>query len=354
MRPKKRDVLHSEFAEFYEKHRELGKAFTVKHFMAMNVPRRTCYDLLKKIECFGKKPGERKAGSGRKSVKMTTQMEKKLIRKAQHKIGVSTRNLARQFGISQAYVRKILKKAGVTYRKRQKVPELTENQQQKQKTRLRKLARTEMSLKCTKQIVMDDESYFTYGGVSMPENQGYYTAVPRDEVPEDVRFRHQAKFQKKIMVWVAISPNGISKPFFCPSGGALNAETYQKECITKRLVPFINEKHAGEEILFWPDLASCHYARETQRLLAQEGISFVAKEDNPPCCPQLRPIEDVWAILKASTYAGGWKAKNDQQLIAQIKKSIRSMDQEVVRKMMEGVPKRVRHAANAGALACLH
>ena len=228
---------------------------------------------------------------------------KKLVRKATNKI--STRKLAREFGISQAYVRKILRRAGVVYIKRKQVPDLTAKQLKTQKKRLRKLARNLMQATSMCQIVMDDESYVTYSGDNVTENQGFYTSGPIQEVPEDVGLRTKSKFPKKIMVRLSISQKVISEPFFCQSGGALNSETYRKGCVTKRLVPFIDEKHTGDEALFWPDLASCHYARETQDLLQAKGIPFVPKDDSPPCYPQLRPIEDVWSIIKARTYAGG-------------------------------------------------
>ena len=61
------------------------------------------------------------------------------------------------------------------------------------------------------------------------------------------------------MLCLAISPRGVSKPYFCKSGGALTGETYRKECVEKRLIPFIDSKHKRDDILFWPDLATCHY-----------------------------------------------------------------------------------------------
>ena len=152
------------------------------------------------------------------------------------------------------------------------------------------------------------------------------------------------------MLWLAISPRGVSKQYFCKSGGALTRETYRKECVEKRLIPFIDSKHKREDILFWPDLATCHYARQTQELLEGEGIPFVPKEQNPPCFPQLRPIEDVWAMLKAKTYMGGWEAKSEEQLKRKIGQSIKSLNQEVLKNMMRGLPQRVLKAARAGAL----
>jgi hypothetical protein len=65
------------------------------------------------------------------------------------------------------------------------------------------------------------------------------------------------------MVWLAISNRGISQPFVTPSGNAINAKTYIKECINKRLVKFIGKHHSDQNFIFWPDLASSHYAKDT-------------------------------------------------------------------------------------------
>ena len=136
------------------------------------------------------------------------------------------------------------------------------------------------------------------------------------------------------MLWLAVSPRGVSKLYFCKSGGALKVETYRQECVAKRLMPFMDSKHKREDVLFWPDLASCHYARQTQEFPEREGIPFVPKEQNPPCCPQLRPIEDVWAILKAKTYEGGWEATSELQLKRRIRQCIEALNQEVLKTMM--------------------
>ena len=156
------------------------------------------------------------------------------------------------------------------------------------------------------------------------------------------------------MLWLAVNPRGVSKPYFCKSGGALKVETYRQKCVAKRLMSFIGSKHKREDVLFWPDLASLHCARQTQELLEREGIPFVPKEQNPPCCPQLRPIEDVWAILKAKKYEGGWEATSELQMQRRISQSIKALNQEVLKTLMGEVPQLVRKAARAGALQFVH
>ena len=74
----------------------------------------------------------------------------------------------------------ILKEAGIKYRKRTKAPEVSGNQKKTQKTRLHKLCRGPMKPSAVLEVVMDDESYFTYKGIQMPSNAGFYASAGGD------------------------------------------------------------------------------------------------------------------------------------------------------------------------------
>ncbi len=121
------------------------------------------------------------------------------------------------------------------------------------------------------------------------------------------------------MVWLAGSERELYRPFFVPSGLAVNKKIYEEECIEKRLVPFINTHHADGNYLFWPDLASSHYATTVTDYFKAHNIKFVQKADNPPAVPEVRPIEDFWSILKGKVYEKNWQAKNVDQLRDRIK-----------------------------------
>ena len=82
--------------------------------------------------------------------------------------------------------------------------------------------------------------------------------------------------------------------------------------------------------VFWPDLASSHYAKDTIALFNEKNIRFVANSDNPPNVTQLRPIENLWGILKSRVYDGDWKVKTEHQLKLQIKKCLCELDWNVV------------------------
>jgi len=75
----------------------------------------------------------------------------------------------------------------------------------------------------------------------------------------------------------------------------------------KRLRKFIREKHSDNNYIFWPDLASSHYAKSVTRWMHANHINFVPKENNPPNCspnsgagvflPVSKIIRDISYIL---------------------------------------------------------
>jgi hypothetical protein len=56
---------------------------------------------------------------------------------------------------------------------------------------------------------------------------------------------------------------------------------------------FIQKHHKNQIIVFWPDLASAHYGKDTLVELEELKIEYVSKEENPPNVPKIRPIEKI-------------------------------------------------------------
>ncbi len=158
------------------------------------------------------------------------------------------------------------------------------------------------------QLIMDDEKYFTFAG-DIASNQSYYTVDPAT-TPYHIKFKRRAKFEPKLLVWMAVSPKGISRVYIHRSKVAVDTETYLNECIRKRLIPFINHYHADDSVLFWPNLATTHYVHEVQKLLANHGIPYVQREKDPLNVPQVRPIETIWTLLEQKVYENNWEAQN--------------------------------------------
>ena len=107
-------------------------------------------------------------------------------------------------------------------------------------------------------FVMDYETYCASDLTQVPGNE-FYNVVDGNEVDRETMIKRKQKFYKKFLVWQAIAETGeISEPYV--TIGTINKEIYLEECIRQRLVPFINEMRKNFNVLFWPDLASSHYA----------------------------------------------------------------------------------------------
>lgn len=324
---------------FYLDNTEKGKTFTVRHFQAMKVAKSTTYAILEKYTLCGST--ERQVGSGGHNCKLGKKEDKKILRKMCNQIGSSQRKMGNQLNVHHTTICRRLKSLGVKCRKRIKAPLYSSGQQARVKKASRKLA---ISLR-RKSLIMDDECYFP-----LKWDKGGNSHYESEDKPatDKVKFRCEKKFPTRLMMWIAISPFGISEPFFLPSNGAVNAEVYLRECIIKRLIPFINQLHDVDNIVFWPDLASSHYARTVTEFLTDNGIPFVQKGTNPPNLPQCRPIENFWAHLKRAVYEDGWEATTIRQLKQRIRKCVKEIDFSVVQEDISHVHTKLRCVADHG------
>ena len=65
--------------------------------------------------------------------------------------------------------------------------------------------------------------------------------------------------------------------------------------------------------LFWPDLASSNYSKESLKWM-DECVNYIDKESNPPNMPQTQPIENFWGHLAQKVYEQGWQASTEATL----------------------------------------
>lgn len=120
----KEEALRKRVYAFLNLHPEADKSFVVNHFRIEQVPKSTVYDILKRRE--NNIGAERQSGTGRPAVKMPTTKVNQLVKRINHKDGISQRRLATQYGVSQSYISQIInKKTSVRYRKKKKAPKRT-------------------------------------------------------------------------------------------------------------------------------------------------------------------------------------------------------------------------------------
>lgn len=306
--------------DFYKRHEEKGKPFTVQHFAIAGIPRSTVYNIL----CTASKRGTtaRRRGSGGHNKKLSNASRAAIVRNNVDKCGISLRRLARKHNVNPSTMSRIFQSKGVMCHHRQRAPLYTDEQLERVKRNSKKLVQTFKGVT----VVMDDETYFKLKNDFLPGNDHFFT---RDIncTPSQVRYKRMKKFPTQIMMWLCISPHGMSEPFFLERPNSVTGEVYREECIKKRLLPFlISHPQPLASLMFWPDLASAHYARATTDLLVSKSVRFVPKVDNPPNLPQCRPIENFWAQLKSQVYMDGWEATSVRQLKMRITAKLKNMD----------------------------
>ena len=70
--------------------------------------------------------------------------------------------------------------------------------------------------------ILDDESYFTKTHSNNNGTDNFYSDNI-DFAQANVKFRRKHKYdEKKLLVWIAMSPRGISEPFILASGNAVD------------------------------------------------------------------------------------------------------------------------------------
>ena len=77
-----------------------------------------------------------------------------------------------------------------------------------------------------------------------PRNDIFYSSNIQN-APESVKNKYEIKYEKKVSVWIAISPKGMTEPFFRESGLAINRFVYRDESLNPYLLLFIEKYHSN-------------------------------------------------------------------------------------------------------------
>lgn len=327
-------VLESRVQKYIEKHPNIRLSEVVKQFVAIGCSRSSVYRWAK--SALQPRVGGRNKGRAYPARIATKGNIQKLKRYFNHKSGRSQRSFARRLRCSQGYVSRMLKKhTDIQCYKKTKRPLMTD----KQRAVARPKCRAMYDRYKKTDFVIDDESYFLLSHNDLPGNDRFYSN-DRNDTPDQVMYDDKAKFPSKLLVWLAISPKGVTKPHFRHSGLAIDQTAYL-EILKNNLEPFLHSKYSQGGYVFWPDLASSHYARSVQNYLKSKGIPVVPKDINPANVPKARPIEDFWGNLKAKVYEGDWKANNLAQLKRRIEYCLKNLDSNFVQRHMLGVRTRL-------------
>lgn len=263
------------------------------------------------------------------------ELEEKVLKAIKSDRTLSVRKL--MCGCSVGTVHKIKVKNGIKSLKKKKVPKKSIKQEERAKLRAGRLYRFLVKQK-ERCIMMDDETY-AFLDTQLALHTQFYMAGPGEQVPIEERVIPTGKFEKKALIWQAICSCG-KKTTILYTLGTVTSAVYVMECIKKRLLALARAH--DEPPLFWPDLASVHYAKDTLKILEELNIEIVPKELNPPNSPELRPIEKYWALCKRQLFEQGGVAENLGEFKKMWARAAKKVPEDVVQTLMRGVLAKIR------------
>lgn len=258
---------------------------------------------------------------------------------------LSLQDLGVKVKTSTCNVHRIKRILNYRTRKVQKAPNRSYKQNLTARSRARKLYD---ELLCPHKgcVIMDDETYLKADFKQMPGNEHYSVRDGRS-VSDDVRLKKVDKFAKKYMIWQALCTCGKSSSIYVCEG-SMKAEEYLKECLQKRLLKLYQDHDIPP--LFWPDLATIHYARSVMSWYEVNNIKFVPKTHNPPNTPEIRNIENYWSHLKRVLIKKFSAAVNLSSFKSKVVAAGKSFTREAVQSQMMSVQSRVRKFARGEPL----
>lgn len=302
---------------------------------SLNLPPRTVTDVINRYK--DSLTVARKPRTGPNHNTINKKLFQKITKSVKENPGLSDNQRAVRYGTSVSTGRRYRLKAGLKSYRVIKQP----NRSEKQSKVAKKRARLLYNMVLTKNegcLMMDDETYVKCDFRQLP-GQKFYVSQFRGNVLPKYKYVLQDKYAKKMMIWQTICSCGKKSRSFV-TNATMTSDLYVKECLQKRLLPFIRSHNC--RVVFWPDLASCHYAKSTMAWYEKNGVEVLTKNMNPPNCPQLRPIEIFWAIVKRSLKKNGGASKDIASMTKKWNQHAGNVSEEVVQKLMAGIKKKTR------------
>lgn len=293
----------------------------------VNVPKTTVHRW--KDNAF---PLFRKVGSGRKR-KTDSQSDCLIIRLVRNDPSLSSselRSSLQETSVSALTVRRRLQSEGFKSRKRSSGIELTPNH---------KRLRLEWAMQhCHwrsqwNRVVWSDEASVCLRG---RDGRLRVWMKPGDKVPDHLVLPVN-QGGGRLLIWAAIWMNGRTELHIQRNN--MNSEGYV-DVLESHVVPLSSQLgNPSTDWIYMDDNATCHRSSVTNSFKAQAGIRTLKW---PACSPDLNPIENVWSLLKRRVRRSIRPGASLAQLEVLLRQEWQQLDQDVINKLIESMPSRIR------------
>ena len=260
----------------------------------LNVPRQTVSKAIIRFKELGHE-GDR-PGRGRKCTVNTPANRKIIKKRIERNPRVSVRKVARETGISDRSVRRIVKQEfGLKPYKLQKVQLLTEENKCVRLQRCRLLRRRAAGHRWER-ILFTDEKVFTVEQAHNHQNDRIWSP----QLPSTSAIVEHRQNPQSVMVWGGICATGKTPLVFVDQGVKINQEVYRRDILEAVVLPWSQQHFGNISWTFQQDSAPAHRAKKTQEWCRTHFPDFITSQEWPPYSPDLNPMDySVWSILEA-------------------------------------------------------
>lgn len=143
------------------------------------------------------------------------------------------------------------------------------------------------------------------------------------------------------MIWGCMAASGVGEIFLCED--RMNSERYI-DMLGQVLEPSMLKLFEDDdpEYVFQQDNAPCHKAKKSMDWFLNNAVPLFPW---PPQSPDLSPIENLWSIIKEKVTV--YKVKSKEELKLKIFEEWEKIPNELCKKLVDSMPKRVRAVIKA-------
>lgn len=143
------------------------------------------------------------------------------------------------------------------------------------------------------------------------------------------------KHSEGVMVWGCFCKDRLGPLIWVE--GNINATKY-KQILRAHLLPYL-QGLGNETYIFQDDNAPCHTARPVRTWKESQSINSI---EWPSQSPDLNPIEHLWDELERRVRRNKFRPKNKAELFAALKREWDQIQSDVIVKLVDSMPRRVK------------
>lgn len=228
-------------------------------------------------------------------------------------------------------VRRRLVEAGLKARRPNRVPRLTRQHKQRRLEFARRYQN--WGDHDWRRVLFSDESRFS---LRSPDGRHRVWRRQGERYSSTTVVENENFWGGSVMVWAGISLEAKTELFILQER-SLNANNYIRDILADHVVPFA--PFIGPDFLLMQDNARPHTARCVMRYLQEVDIELLGW---PPMSPDTNPIEHAWDELGRRVKARPVRPETLQELKMALVEEWESIDQNVIRHLIESMPRRIQ------------